>query len=88
MKNLKLSDINPMFASTSNHTAARLDMPVCTALIWGYQAISSANSAIWGTVAADSVVRKQDFSAIWGTCGVGVPMGRAGTRNQRMELVN
>jgi hypothetical protein len=69
MKNQRSSDINSMVTSGMNNASISLAMPVCTALIWGLNNFSNANSAIWGTTASRGTVQRQDFSAIWGTCG-------------------
>jgi hypothetical protein len=66
-----------MIPSSMNLAEVRLATPVCTALIWGLNIFAGANSAIWGTAAAGGASGKQDFSAIWGTCGVSAPVQHA-----------
>jgi hypothetical protein len=78
MKTLSSSDMRPMVQSTVKNAAVSLVAPVSTALIWGFDAVPGANSAIWGTLAIGDAVRRQDFSAIWGTSGIWTPIQPAG----------
>jgi hypothetical protein len=80
MKNLLSSDISPMVLSTMNSPVVSVEMPVCTALIWGFNAVSGLNSAIWGTASIGGATRRQDCSAIWGTAGVWAPVKHAGSQ--------
>ena len=77
MKNLQSSDRNSMVSSSMGRAAVRLATPACTALIWGLNAFPGADSAIWGTLGIAGANGKQDFTAIWGTCGVWSPIRNA-----------
>jgi len=78
MKRLYTSDINTMLQSTTmSNAAVCLALPV-TALIWGMDVHASAGTAIWGTSAIGGASRRQNFSAIWGTCGRAAPPQHAG----------
>lgn len=72
MKTLRSSDINLMVYGT-NSAVIRPAIPasgVSTSAIWGLNAIPSAETAIWGTL-ADGAIQPAPSTAIWGTRAYG-----------------
>jgi hypothetical protein len=80
MKTLSTSDINTMLQSARNSYAVRPDMPVSTAVTWGLNVVDRGHTAIWGTLPVGGALRRLDFTAIWGTCGIEAP-GRYANAN-------
>lgn len=74
MKNLMSSDINPMVLYTMDTDAIRLAPSVNPSAPWGAHAVSGADSAVWGTSAAQGDSWTPPSSAVWGTCAVRAPM--------------
>lgn len=63
-----------MVLAIMNNATVSLAMPVSTTQLWGLNVLPGASTAIWGP-AVGRANRRQDCTAIWGTCGVGTPLG-------------
>ena len=85
MKNLKSSDMNPMVLAIMNNATVSLAMPISTTQIWGLNVVPGASTVLWHPAEVGSSKRRQDCTAIWGTCGVGAPLGHAGKPWQAMQ---